>query len=109
MPYSDFDYTDNRGNNYTTYVNRSNNRGNRRVEIDEETGECIHTPKKWFWEPLLESDGRGYFVRQEHVTPFCGFTGRLLGPSAEEYEAFSSPRPNYDYCSEADFVLDKTA
>lgn len=26
----------------------------------------------WEWEPLLESNGHGYFTRQEHVTPFIG-------------------------------------
>jgi len=27
-----------------------------------------------YWQPLLESDGRGYFSRQEHVTPHIGLT-----------------------------------
>ena len=57
---------------------------------------------------MLESDRNGYFIRQEHVTPFCGFTGRLFGLSDNEYESFSSPLPDYDYCFEADFVIDKT-
>jgi hypothetical protein len=56
-------------------------------------------------EPLLESNGFGYFTRQEHVTPFAGFTGRLYGLDAEEYESFSSPLPDYVYYYESEFVL----
>jgi hypothetical protein len=62
----------------------------------------------WYWSPLLESNNFGYFTRQEHVTPHCGFTGRLYGLTPEEYESFSSPQPSYNYCAEADFVLEQT-
>ena len=48
----------------------------------------------WKWEPLLESNGAGYFTRQEHVTPFVGFTGRLYGLTTEEYESFMVPPPD---------------
>ena len=57
----------------------------------------------------MESDSNGYFIRQEHVTPFAGFTGRLFGLTSEEYESFESPLPSYDYCYEADIVVENTA
>lgn len=59
-------------------------------------------------EPLLESNGFGYFTRQEHVTPFIGFTGRLMGLTESQYTSFSSPIPRYNFCKEADFVLKNT-
>jgi len=107
IPYSDFDYEDS-GNNYTAYVLKNNNKKNKKVELDE-SGNCVVTPSAWWWEPLLESDESGYSVRQEHVTPFCGFTGRLFGLSAEEYEAFNTRKPRHDYCFESDFVLERTS
>jgi hypothetical protein len=93
IPFSDFDYED-----YTSYKMQSNKEGNLRNNCN----------KEWYWEPLLESNGAGYFTRQEHVTPFAGFTGRLYGMTSSEYEGFNVSKPEYDYCDEADFVLAET-
>ena len=64
--------------------------------------------EKWYWEPLLETNGNGYFTKQEHVTPFAGFTGRLYGMSASEYNTFSVFEPNYNYYEETNFVPSET-
>jgi len=103
MPFSDFDYKD-----YSSYlykVNPSSSSSIMRNQHYNEESKCV---KKWQWEPLLETDGNGYFTKQEHVTPFAGFTGRLYGMTVSEYESFTIPKPNYDYCKEADFVLSET-
>ena len=65
--------------------------------------------KFWPWQPLLESDGRGYFTKQEHVTPFAGFTGRLYGMDRDFYNSVKAPQPpQYDYEVEAMKVLEAT-
>ena len=94
MPFSDFQL----GEEYSTYKTVPN----KPRMMDKKCS------KEWHWEPLLESDGKGYFTKQEHVTPFAGFTGRLYGMTVSEYESFSVPEPKYDYCEEADFVLSET-
>lgn len=107
MPYKDFEYTDENGNEYTPYKpnpskfkKTGNNNGNGKKKCK--------TPDPWNWEPLEDTNGFGFFCRQEHVTPHIGFTGRLLGLTEEDYESFSSPLPNYDWCEEADFVVERT-
>lgn len=95
MPFRDFDYE-----GYSAYKPQE---GNSKNESDNH--EC---KKEWSWEPLLETNYVGYFTKQEHVTPFAGFTGRLYGMTTSEYEDFSISKPNYDYCQEADYVLDET-
>jgi hypothetical protein len=94
MPFSDFDYE-----GYTSYKTQSNKNGDLRKS---------NCNKEWYWEPLLESNDAGYFTRQEHVTPFAGFTGRLYGMTSSEYEGFTVSKPEYDFCDEADFVLTET-
>jgi hypothetical protein len=42
------------------------------------------------------------------VTPHIGFTGRLYGVTSAEYEAFSSPLPAYNYCTEAQATVQAT-
>jgi hypothetical protein len=64
--------------------------------------------KKWPWFPLLESDGHGYFTRQEFVTPHIGFTARLYGINVTEYEEKTAEDPRYDYCLEAANVIETT-
>ncbi len=91
MPFCDFDFEE-----YSAYqVSRTKNSDKA----------C---KKDWNWEPLLETDGNGYFTRQEHVTPFVGYTGRLYGLNSSEYENFSVPAPKYDYCEEATLLLSRT-
>lgn len=65
--------------------------------------------KFWPWQPLIESDGRGYFTKQEHVTPFAGFTTRLYGMDRSFYDSVKAPKPpQYDYEVEAHNVLEAT-
>lgn len=93
MPFSDFEYGD-----YKPYTPAKTSWWSLERQCDDQ----------WSWEPLLESNGNGYFTKQEHVTPFAGFTGRLYGVSDEEYESFSIENPSYDYCEEAEMVLSET-
>ena len=92
MPFSDFDYKEYSA--YTTSQTSSSKKTTCKNAI-------------WYWEPLLEANDNGYFTKQEHVTPFAGFTGRLYGMTSE-YESFSVSEPRYDYCEEANFVLSET-
>lgn len=110
MPYKDFEYTDAQGNCYTPYQPTPNRRRKQNVFRQEgrrQNRRC-RAPDPWNWEPLEDNNGFGFFCQQQHVTPHIGFTGRLLGVTEEEYEAFSSPLPDYDWCEEADLVLEKT-
>jgi hypothetical protein len=108
MPYSDFDFKDILDNEYSRYESATNKKMNI-FEDSSDKKKCKKIPDALYWEPLLESDEMGYFVRQEHVTPHVGFTGRLYGLTTEEYESFSSPLPDHDYCFESEFVLDNTS
>lgn len=92
MPYSDFDFVDANGDIYNAY------------KVDEGPAKGNY----WAWQPLLESNGLGYFTKQEHVTPMCGFTGRLYGMDKSYYNSFKAPKPNYDYYSAAEYVLEQT-
>jgi hypothetical protein len=97
MPFSDFDY-----NEYSAYRTTSQTSSSKKQPTRKGCN------SKWYWEPLLETNGNGYFSKQEHVTPFAGFTGRLYGMTSSEYESFSVSEPRYDYCEEANFVLSET-
>ena len=96
MPFSDFDYEE-----YSAYKQDDSS-------IIDQTSGNEQCKKEWFWEPLLETNYAGYFTKQEHVTPFAGFTGRLYGLTKDEYESFSVSKPDYDYCKEAEKVLEET-
>lgn len=106
--YKDFSYQDADGKSYSAFQAKPSFFSENYVRQNQKQCRRFPSPWTWNWEPLLETDGFGYFTKQEHVTPFAGFTGRLLGLSSEEFEAFSSPLPDYDYCEEADFVLENT-
>lgn len=61
----------------------------------------------------MESDGLGYFTRQDHVTPFIGATARVMGSTNEEFMNFRAKAPEEygytnNYEAEADFVLNQT-
>lgn len=56
-----------------------------------------------FWQPLLEHDGRGYFSRQEHVTPHIGYK---VSPVVLEMFP-EAPDPKYEYKMEADLVVER--
>jgi hypothetical protein len=96
LSYSDFDYV---GANKVSY---------KKYQVNpnlKQTGNF----KFWPWQPLVESDGRGYFTKQEQVTPFAGFTARLYGMSREFYDSVKATEPpQYDYAVEAQNVLEAT-
>eukprot|EP00536_Pseudo-nitzschia_multiseries_P018310 jgi/Psemu1/70504/estExt_Genemark1.C_23710002 len=99
LPYSDFDLVGENGEVYSKYKVKAKKKKKKNNNSNS---------NQWHWQPLLESDGKGYFTKQEHVTPFCGFTGRLYGMNREYYNSFTSPKPIYDYKKEARYVLRKT-
>jgi len=47
------------------------------------------------WQPLIESDGIGFFYAQEHVTPQAGNLKAQSVP--DEFLTRTVPDPNYDY------------
>jgi len=61
------------------------------------------------WQPLLEDDGRGYFTRQEHVTPHIGILGKPLVLSREEMKSRGLPKPNFSYNNESRKVMNRLA
>ena len=91
LPYSDFSIVGDNGAAYNPYV----------VETER-------NDDNWPWQPLVDSDGRGFFSKQEHVTPFIGYTARLYGMDEDHYQSFSAPPPEYNYEEEAVEVLERT-
>ena len=59
MPFADFNFE-----KYKAYETAFN-------DITS-TFDDSYCTRPWKWSPLLESNGNGYFTRQEHVTPFAG-------------------------------------
>jgi len=92
LPFSDFSFVGANGASYEPY------------DIDT----TPRTKDHWPWAPLMDSDGMGHFSKQQHVTPFIGFTGRLYGMNRSHYESFTSPPPQYDYEAETKVVLERT-
>ena len=112
-PYSDFNFVDKHGEAYSSYkvkteYSRNNSKGIKKKS--KKTPSALENSRKgyWPWQPLIESNGLGYFSKQAHVTPFCGFTGRLYGMDKEYYNSFRSPAPQYNYEEEAQYVLNQT-
>jgi len=53
---------------------------------------------KFRWKPMLEEDGRGYFSRQEHVTPHIGKRAKRAVLSDEDFESRMAIAPaDYDF------------
>ena len=59
------------------------------------------------WQPLLEDNGRGYFVKQLHVTPHIGRIAQTAVLTREDFESRTSAFPDYDYETEARLVLER--
>jgi len=91
LPYSDFSIQGQNGVVYNPYV-----------------VEAKRNNDNWPWQPLVDSDGRGFFSKQEHVTPFIGYTGRLYGMDEDHYQSFTAPPPKYNYEVEAEELLERT-
>jgi len=49
------------------------------------------------WQPLIESDDKGFFCAQEHVTPHIGFDAKPVILTRAELDETQIPDPNYDY------------
>lgn len=97
VPFKDFAYTDYTDEAYIPYATYNPKRKRRNCEVKEDQ-----------WLPIEETDQRGYVVRQEHVTPHIGFTGRLFGLNDEQYAGFSSPEPHYNYDEEVTKVVERS-
>uniref|UniRef100_A0A7S1FQU0 Vanadium-dependent haloperoxidase NapH1-like second helical-bundle domain-containing protein n=1 Tax=Corethron hystrix TaxID=216773 RepID=A0A7S1FQU0_9STRA len=67
----------------------------------------MHHKAKKRWQPLLEDDGRGYFTRQEHVTPHIGTLGKPLVLSREEMNSRKLPKPDFSYAKESRKVMER--
>jgi len=72
---------------------------------DTDTSKYIVDGKNQFWQPLLESDGRGYFSRQEHVTPHIGFHAKYTLRNPTNHTPL--PSPNYNFRAESLLVLNR--
>jgi len=59
------------------------------------------------WEPLVEDNGKGYFTRQEHVSPHIGTKAipRVLSP--QDVQQRQASPPSYDYESELQDLFDR--
>jgi hypothetical protein len=68
-------------------------------------------PKKTMerWQPLLETDDRGFLFNQEHVVPQIGFSGRSVYLGDDYYCATTADEPDYDYYEEIPKVLKRMA
>jgi hypothetical protein len=61
------------------------------------------------WQPLLETDGRGFLYNQEHVVPHIGYTGKSMFYSDEFICSQTAPPPDYDYEEEVSKLLARMA
>jgi hypothetical protein len=57
-----------------------------------------------YWQPLLEDDGHGYFVRQQHVTPHLATTAKTFLPDLRNK---TLDPPKYSYYEEALQVVEE--
>lgn len=57
-----------------------------------------------YWQPLLEDDGHGYFVRQQHVVPHLSKTAKTFIPDLRNKKL---DPPNYNYYEEALQVVEE--
>jgi len=66
--------------------------------------------KKYKWTPMLEDNGRGYFTRQEFVTPHIGTTAKRAILSDEDFESRVAKDPRHNtnkYNREAEEVAER--
>jgi len=59
------------------------------------------------WAPMLEDNEKGYFTRQEHVTPHIGITGKTALLSKKDFESRSLSSPKYKYLRESKKVINR--
>ena len=59
-----------------------------------------------YWQPLVDNDGKGFFMAQEHVTPHIGYTAKMkLYDSVDDIPV--TPPPEYNFYEEALKVVDR--
>ena len=63
-------------------------------------------PRRWV--PLPETDGRGFFYVQKHVTPQIGSKGRTYLVSEDELASRFTDVPDYNLTAEALDVVGRT-
>ena len=83
------------------------NKKSKKSKNEEHIAEPDEKRRSTQWKPMLEDDGRGYFVRQEHVTPYIGQLGKRRLLSDEEFYARSLQDPEYDYDLESHLVIQR--
>jgi len=59
------------------------------------------------WKPLLEDNGRGYFVQQLHVTPHIGQIANTAILSRDDFDSRTTNNPNFDYKYESQLVIER--
>mmetsp|Transcript_27224 Transcript_27224/g.55708 ORF Transcript_27224/g.55708 Transcript_27224/m.55708 type:complete len:601 (-) Transcript_27224:126-1928(-) len=67
----------------------------------EKKGKGKKGAQKFRWQPMLEENGRGYFSRQEHVTPHIGTLAKHAFLTDNDFQRRVAPKPNYDYDKES--------
>jgi hypothetical protein len=67
----------------------------------------ITDPKTW--QPLIESDGLGFFYAQEHVTPHIGTMAKPVIFSREDIDARNLGNPKYKYKDEVKLAIEHVA
>ena len=83
------------------------NKKSKKSKNEEHIADPVEKRRSTQWKPMLEDDGRGYFVRQEHVTPYIGQLGKRWLLSDEEFYARSLQDPEYDYDLESHLVIQR--
>lgn len=88
-------------NNPRKRSSKATSKGKAKKVHDNSSDKYIVKGLDKFWQPLLETNNLGNFIRQEHVTPHIGYTAKTLLLSAFK----KAKRPNYDYKAEAGKVV----
>jgi len=60
------------------------------------------------WQPLMETNNKGFFFSQSHITPHIGSEARPNIWTREEINARELAAPNYDFNAEVELVLERT-
>ena len=106
------------------YTDGWNYKGIKTADDDDCTANCRpftdtygYTPKNspWkvtdptAWQPLIESNDKGFFFAQEHVAPHIGFHAKPVILTRAELDAKELSDPLYDYVEEAAQAINNTA
>mmetsp|Transcript_26657 Transcript_26657/g.37568 ORF Transcript_26657/g.37568 Transcript_26657/m.37568 type:complete len:541 (+) Transcript_26657:113-1735(+) len=81
-------------------------RGDRLLRFE---GSSAKNSAKKSWKPMLEDNGRGYFTRQEHVTPHIGKIAKTWILDRDDFKSRKAPPPNYNYDKESSKVFERLA